>query len=481
MASRGIIFILGWLITFIGMAELAMVGMAFALGEGGYAAVFFESGLLTTFIGGGLVIALRNTGVDPDRREGLPLLFLALFFGGVFAALPLTSAGDGMTIGQAWFESLSMLTTTGLSMLPPPEEQARSILMWRAILAWLGGLWFMVVGVVMLAGLSIGGLQPGQAPVAHGEGETLMRRLRLTARLVLPLYGGVTFLGMMVLVLVGLHPFDAFVHALSAVSTSGISSINGSVPGFGVVPVEVVLTGLSLFGAINITLLLRATTTRLEVFKADMEWWIVGVIGLVVGGILFAESFYGGAPASWRAVWDGVFTGISFATTTGFGSALGMGPLGTFALIGTLVVGGSVASTAGGIHPSRLALLLKHGQTEMTRLIYPHGISSQQLGAARVPAEVMRAAVAFLAVYLATLAALSIGMAAGGLDLANAVIAAVSAMSSTGPALPMLSDGNLTGADLSSFGKLVYAIGMVAGRLDVLALLVIVLPSFWRR
>ncbi|MGB0921502.1 MAG: TrkH family potassium uptake protein [Alphaproteobacteria bacterium] len=481
MAFTGIFFILGWLILFVGIAQLAMVLLAFAFFEYTKAVIFLEAGLITVFVGGGMVIALRNMGVDPDRRDGLPLLFLSAVFVPLFAALPLTAALEGLTIGQAWFEAVSMLTTTGLSMLGPPEDQGHSILLWRAFLGWLGGMWWLVIGIVMLTGLSIGGLQPSMAPVAHGEGETLMRRMRVTARLVLPLYGGATLVGAMALAMAGLHPFDAVVHALSAVSTSGVSSLNGSVTGFGLWHVEMLVLLLCLFGAFNITLLLRAAAVRGKALRADIEWPVVLIVGLVAALILIAESRIDGTWEGWRGAVDALFVGVSFATTTGFGSDLVVGPLGLFILLGAMIVGGAVASTAGGIHPARIALLLKHGTAEIQRLIYPHRVTPQRLAKQRVEPQFMRAVVAFLALYLATLAALTLGLSIGGLDLADAGIGALSALTSTGPALPLLGPGGVNGDDLSSLAKLVYAVGMVAGRLDLFAFLVIFLPGFWRR
>lgn len=481
MAFPGIFFILGWLILMVGLGELAMVAIALLFSEPAKALIFLEAGIITVFVGGGLVIALRGMGVDPDRRDGLPLLLYAALFVPFFAALPLTAALDGLTVGQAWFEAVSLLTTTGLSMMGLPEDQAQSILFWRAVLGWLGGLWWLVIGIVVLTGLSIGGLQPSMAPVAHGEGETLMRRMRVTARLVLPIYGGATLVGIMALLLAGLHPFDAMVFAMSAVSTSGVSSINGSVPGFGLWHVEMIVMLLCLFGALNITLLLRASAVRFNAMKADVEWPIILIVALGASFVLWAEHWYMGGVEDSRAALDALFLGISFATTTGFGAASPAGFLGVFALLGVMAIGGAAASTAGGIHPARLLLLLKHGQAEILRLIYPHRVTTQRISDLRIEPGAMRAVVAFLALYLAMLAAIALGLSMGGLDLEDAAVGALSAMTSTGPALPLLSPSGVNGDDLSSLAKLVYAVGMVAGRLDLLAFLVIFLPGFWRR
>lgn len=481
MAFPGIFFILGWLILMIGIGQFLMVPIAYLFSEFDKAVIFLEAGIVTVFVGGGLVIALRSMGVDPDRRDGLPLLLYAALFVPLFAALPLTAALDGLTIGQAWFEAVSMLTTTGLSMMGLPEEQAQSILFWRALLGWLGGLWWLVIGIVVLTGLSIGGLQPSMAPIAHGEGETLMRRLRVTARLVLPLYGSATLIGIMALLLAGLHPFDAMVHAMSAVSTSGVSSLNGSVPGFGLWQVEMITMLLCLFGAFNVTLLLRASAVRLEAMKADVEWPIILIVALGVSFVLWAEHWYMGDVQDSRAALDAIFLGVSFVTTTGFGAESPAGPLGIFMLLVAMSIGGAVASTAGGIHPARLMLLLKHGQSEILRLVYPHRVMTQRISDLRVEPSVMRAVVAFLALYLAMMAAIALGLSMGGLDLEDAAVGALSAMTSTGPALPLLSPSGINGDDLSSLAKLVYAVGMVAGRLDLLAFLVIFMPGFWRR
>ncbi len=483
MAYRAIFHLFGLILVVLALAMLGMVPLCYLGGEPEQATRFLMPALLTGFTGGALVIALGGHDQPTSRRDGLLVVTLLFSIVPLFAALPLVGGGLGLSVLEAWFEALSALTTTGASILDPLETKPAAVLFWRALLGWIGGFAGIVMVIIVLSGLGLGGLAPTYVPVPHGEGENLVPRARQVARALWPIYIGLTVMGFFALMLTGMSGFEALVHAFGALSTSGLSTRSDGLESFGS-GARFVMAGLAFFGALNMTLYLRGVRKGARPFLRDPEVAILlslcVIASLLVTTALVTEKGMGFG----HAFELGVVNGFGFGTTSGYGVAEGLAAsLPVFVmliLIGVMTVGGGVASSAGGLKPMRLMMMIKITEREFGKLSHPHATIRLRYGSQRLPRAIKRSVIGFFILFILALSVLVCGFALSGVSLHDSVGVALSALTNTGPAAGLLTGGAHAAVELNGPARMLYAAGMVVGRMDILALLVFASPDYWR-
>jgi len=483
MAYRAIFHLFGLILLVLATAMLSMVPLCYLGGEPEQASRFLMPALLTGFTGGALAIALGGHDQATSRRDGILVVALLFTVVPLFAALPLVGGGLGLSVLEAWFEALSALTTTGASILDPLETKPAAVLFWRALLGWIGGFAGIVMMIIVLSGLGLGGLAPTFVPVPHGEGENLVPRARQVSRALWPIYVGLTVLGFFALMVSGMAGFDALVHAFGALSTSGLSTYSDGLGAFGT-PERLVMCVLAFLGALNMTLYLRSARHGVKPFLRDPEVVILlslcVLASLLVATALVTQKGMGLG----QALEIGLTNGFGFATTSGYGVAEGLAAqwpvFVSFVLIAVMTVGGGVASSASGLRPMRLMMMIKITEREFGKLSHPHATIRLRYGDQRLPQPLKRAVIGFVVLFVLTLSVLLCGFALAGVPLEHAVGVALSALSNTGPAAELLTGGEFAARDLNGFGRGLYATAMVVGRMDILALLVFASPDFWR-
>ncbi|EKE43576.1 potassium uptake transporter, transmembrane subunit, TrkH [Oceaniovalibus guishaninsula JLT2003] len=467
------------------------------------ARAFLYSGLLFCIIFAMLALAV---GARPSRhpiRAQLLSLAGALSLLPALLAVPLYEGAGNVRFVAAWFEMISCLTTTGASVFDGPRVLPETLHLWRGLVGWLGGLLMWVSAAAILAPLNLGGFEvvsTGQI----GVGDSLSRgsrpvdtsdRLTRQAARLIPIYGGLTLVLWIALVIAGLRPFDGAMIALSTMSTSGIVAANG--PGAaGLLPEAIVLIFL-VFAVSRLTFTDdgggRGAVGRL---LRDPEIRLAAAIVLAVPVVLFLRHWWGaldgraaGDPvAALRALWGALFTTLSFLTTTGFTSAAfdasrawsGLQTPG-LALMGLALVGGGVGTTAGGVKLLRIYALARHGQRELEKLVSPSSVGSSGTGGARQ----LRRLGAYLAWIFFMLFALSItlvmaALTLAGIDFEGAVVLTIAALSTTGPLAAAAPDTPILYSAMGDPARLILAVAMVLGRLETLALIALFNREFWR-
>ncbi|MDP8944033.1 MAG: TrkH family potassium uptake protein, partial [Actinomycetota bacterium] len=405
---------------------------------------------------------------------------LAWLAAAIAGAVPYLLTGALPRPVDAFFESMSGFTTTGASVFETRiDAQPQGLVLWRSLTQWLGGVGFVVL---VVAAAPTGGLSFQRVFSAEATGPTIERRtphIGDTAKLLWASYLGLTFLGFLALLLVGMGAFDAVNHVFAAVSTGGFSSRPQSVAAFGSLPVELVLIALMVLGATNFALyvgvLARSGPYRPQLAEVATLLAILAGATIVVATSLFWAA---NSPDFGSALRLAAFQVVSLGTATGFTTAdlSGWNHFALVLMLFLVFVGGCAGSTAGGLKVIRVALLAQIAWQELRRQVQPRRVAVLRLGG-RVFPETMRGEVlAFLLLYLLVFVVASAGMAGLGVDFQSALGTVAAALNTVGPSV-----GPTEYADVPEAGRLLLSATMLVGRLEVLTVLVLLVPALWRQ
>jgi len=384
---------------------------------------------------------------------------------------------------DAFFESMAGFTTTGASTIRVPEEVAPSLLLWRSIAQWTGGIGIVVLFVAVAPLVGFGATQLYTAEFASPVVERLTPRIRDTAKVLAYVYAALTLGGVAALLLVGMGPFDAVNLALSTVATGGFSTHSDSIAAFDSWAVELFLiAGMVLSGA-SFALYFQASQGRLGRVLRNHE--LLAYLGLIAGGTavvtasLYAFDYQDSLVVAFR---QSLFQTVSLLTGTGFSTAnwQAWDPLSQSLLMIFMAIGGMAGSTSGGMKVIRAVLLVRHGAQEIFRMIHPQAVTPLKLGDRVVPERMRTAFLGFFFVYVATLAAGTLLMALHGLQIGAAFGSVFACLNITGTALGPVGDPEFY-AGLPPSAKMILTGFMLLGRLELFTVLVLLTPAFWRR
>jgi trk system potassium uptake protein len=493
-------------VLLMGAVSLAMLVPAVHAGLSGAPAVartFFYGmiiGLALTVMVGMATRGYAPASVVRSQLTALVAAFLAL---PVLMALPFWMLAPGGTLTGAWFEMVSSFTTTGATLWDNPARLHPSLHLWRALVGWLGGALTWIAAISVLAPLNLGGFEvrrPGQAgagiraTVSGPRPSDPATRMMAHALQLLPVYAGLTAIIWAAQVIAGEGAFVALCHAMSVLSTSGISPIGGVQEGAGGIAVEAVLLIAMIFALSHLTYSRRADQRESLPWLRDPELGLGLVLILSVTALLFLRHFvlaYDDAAISadraLLALWGTLFTVTSFLTTTGFESQAWLGAadwsgMTTHGLLlaGLAIIGGGVATTAGGVKLLRVYALVRLGERELERLVQPSSVGGSGTEARRLRRQ--GAYIAWIAFTLFTLSVMGtmLLLALTGIDFERAMVLSVAAMSNTGPLAQIATESPISFAVISETGQVILALAMVLGRLEMLALIALFNPDFWR-
>ena len=443
----------------------------------------FAMGLAATlFAGVALWLPTRNLSRDLNIRDGFMVTALFWVVLGLFGAIPLWLVSDlGLTPIAAIFESISGLTTTGATVITGLDDLPQSLLFYRQLLQWLGGIGIIVLAVAVLLMLGIGGMQLYRAESAGpSKDRKLTPRITSTAKALFGIYLLLTVACAASYFAAGMSTFDAICHAFSTVAIGGFSTHDASLGHYEQNRVLLVSSVFMLLSAINFGLHFIALQRRnVRVYAEDSETaFFITVIAsatVVVCCLLLTTETLGLEDS----VIHGLFQTISIATTTGFTTQdFSVWPL--FLPILLLILsfmGGCVGSTGGGMKAMRILLIFRQGVRELRQLLHPNAVIPLKLDARRVQTEVISAVWSFFAVYMFCFVLIWLALLATNLDFISAFSAVVATMNNLGPGLGEVADHY---GVVSEAGKLVLCLAMLMGRLEVFTLLVLLTPAFWR-
>jgi trk system potassium uptake protein TrkH len=467
------------------------------------ARVFFYFSLLFLILFAMIAMAVSTRTIRRQGRSHLIALVGMYTLIPVMLAVPFHEAVRNTAFLNSYFEMVSSLTTTGATLFPP-DRLPDAVHLWRAQVGWMGGFFVWVTAVAVLAPLNLGGFEV-RVGAGIGEGATAAsqitrvadpsERLQRFAVRLFPIYGGLTLAVWVALIIAGERPLIAVSHAMSTLATSGISPVDGLQGGQAHLGGEAIIFLFLIFALSRLT---YASDERPEGWTSlwrDSELRLGLLIVAVVPVLLFLRHWIGTLELSEsqdpteaiRALWGGLFTVMSFLTTTGFESndwetARAWSGLETPGLIlmGLAIFGGGVATTAGGVKLMRVYALYKHGMREMEKLVHPNSIGGAGVIARRIRRQGAYLSWIFFMLFAVSISVTMAAFALAGLDFEEALVLAIAALTTTGPlvATAMPDPIDLLGAAPAAKG--IFITAMVLGRLETLAIIALLNPDFWR-
>lgn len=496
------------LVILMGISAILMylpAAHALALGQHAVGRPFFYGGTILLALTAMIGIASANHAPRNGAHSHLLALLGAYIVLPLMLALPFNEVVTDTSFLNAWFEMLSSFTTTGATLYDMPGRLPPSLHLWRALVGWLGGFFVLVSAVAVLAPMNLGGVEviSGQTPGrgASGAGQTTRiadpseRIIRSTLQL-LPAYSALTIALWGLLLMSGERGLVALSHAMATLSTSGISpagGLAGSQTGF---VGEALIFLFLIFAVTRRTLPGAPFLDRNTPLQADPEIRMALFFMISVTAVLFLRHWFGAIenaegkdiPAFFRALWGTVFTTLSFLTTTGFVSAdwassrvwSGMNTPGLI-LLGLAIIGGGVATTAGGVKLLRVYALFRHGERELERLVHPSSIGGAGTTARRMRREGAYVAWIFFMLFAISICIVTAALTLAGIEFEPALVLTIAALTTTGPLAGFATETPILYADLGAAAKMVLGFAMVLGRMETLALLALLAPDNWRR
>lgn len=471
--------ILGRLLTAYGLVMLIPLGVAVYCKESALWAFLFAIGITVA-----LGILMRLHGKIQGKmgvREGFAAVAGAWILASLFGALPYVLSGDIPSYIDAVFETASGLTTTGASVLTDLENFPRSILLWRSLTHWLGGMGIIVLFIVLLPNIGIGAVHLFNAEVPGPISEKVLPKIKDTALVLWSIYAGFTLLEIILLCLAGMTFYDSVNHAFATMATGGFSTRTASVAAFDSAAIELIIVFFMIIAGANFNIFIFALRQRsLKVFK-DTEFkyyiFIVVLAFLAVTGSLVFQQGTGLLPAMRQSI----FQVVSIMTTTGFATAdfdqwPGLAKLILFFL---MFVGGSAGSTAGGIKVARLILLVKMGWAQLKQVIHPRLVVNIVVQDKVIDPYVLATVGRFFFLFVFIFVCASLLLSATGLEPFDAMGAVIATLGNVGPGFGVVGP-MVNYAPITPFGKVTLTLCMLLGRLELFTLLVLLQPEFWK-
>ena len=487
MHVRAVCFVLGVLLVCIGASFILPVGVSLWFEDGAAAPLLFS---MAGICAAGLILSLPNRpsrDVGMSARQGFAvvgLCWLAASFAGVF---PYMLAGE-MGLTDAVFEAASGFTTTGATILTDIEALPRGLLMWRSLTHWLGGLGIIVLTLVVLPLLGVGGMQLYRAEASGPHPGKLTPRMRDTALALWKIYLLLTALETALLMAAGMDWFDALNHAFSTLATGGFSTRNASIAAYPGAAIQWIIIVFMFLAGMRFSL-------HYAFLKGDLRAYGGSTENLAYAGMLLICTVIVSALLALRGTFPlesladmerivraSAFQLVSLCTTTGFVSEnyIGWPSLALGILLLLTLVGGCTGSTAGGLKFMRAVVLVRAAYGELFRLLHPRSVRSIKLRSGPVPPEVLSGIVNFFILYVLVTLAGTFALAAQEIDLGTAFTASLTCISNVGPGLGKVGPVDNFGW-LPAFSKWVLSLVMLLGRLEFYALLILIVPEFWKK
>ena len=441
----------------------------------------FVISIAATGAAGGILLLFKPRTSAISSRDGYAAVGLAWIFMGLFGALPFVISGDIPDYVDAVFETISGLTTTGSSILPNVEALSRGGLFWRSFTHWIGG---MGVLVLIMAVLPTGDEHSMHIMRAEVPGPTvgkLVPRARETARILYFIYGALTIIETVLLMLGGMSFYDALLHAFATAGTGGFSTRAASVAAFNSLYIEMVIAFFLVLFGINFNLYYFVIIGQVkEALKSEELHCYFALIAAATLSIAAGISkMYGGFGTALRHAF---FNTMSIVSTAGFGTVdFVLWPeYAQYILVLLMFIGGCAGSTGGGLKLSRVMLLVKTAGADVVQMLHPREVRRVQMDGKRVDAATTKAVYSFFFLYVLIIVVTGLLISVDGYDFTVNFTAALSSMSNIGPGLSIIGpSGNF--AIFSTFSKIVLTIVMLLGRLEIYPLVILASPTLWRR
>ena len=478
--NKTVFFIIGVLLVIMGFAMLVPYAVQLIYNENSHS--FIASAFTTIFFG--ILFILAN--IEKEFKLNLQQTFLfsalAWFMVAVFGSIPFILSSVPMSFSEAFFESMSGITTTGSTVISDLDGSPKSILLWRALMQWLGGIGIVVMAITILPLLKVGGMQLFKMEGPDSTEKILPRTIEVATILILT-YLVLTVTCGVFYWLLGMSFFDSIAHSMTTIATGGFSTHNESIGFFNNPNIEIVASIFIILGSIPFIAYLKFLKGNKSIFFQDFQ--IRGLIYLIFLSIIimFLYLFLNNEEISFfDKLRISSFNVISILSGTGYVTD-DFSLWGKFSLIFFLFlmfVGGCAGSTACGIKIFRLQMLLSYLSNQIKRLIYPNSIIIFKYNNQKISDQFINSVIIFIFSFLLIFLIIALLLSISGLDFITSVSGAASAISNVGPGLGDVIGPNGNYKSIPDLSKWILSFGMLLGRLELFAVLVLFFPSFWR-
>ena len=478
--NKTVFFLIGILLIVLGVSMLGPYALQVILDEGSHS--FISASFVTIFIGVLFILANLEKEFKLNLRQTFLFSSLAWVMVALFGSLPFVLSTQDFTFSEAFFESMSGITTTGATIISDLDSSPKSILLWRAIMQWLGGIGIVVMAITILPLLKVGGMQLFKMEGPDSTEKILPRTIEAAA-IIISTYIILTFLCGFFYWVFGMTMFDSVSHAMTTIATGGFSTHNDSIGFFKNPNIEIVASIFIILGSIPFISYLKFAQGNRKVFFNDVQ--IKGLIYLLVISItvmFFYLMFISYESSLLDKMRVSSFNVISILSGTGYVTD-DFGLWGKFSLVFFLLlmfIGGCAGSTACGIKIFRLQMLLIFLKNQIQKLISPNSVIITKYNNQKISDNFINSVIIFIFTFLFIFLIMAMLLSISGLDFITSISGAASSISNVGPGLGDIIGPNGNYQAIPDISKWILSIGMLLGRLELFAVLVLFFPSFWR-
>jgi len=478
--NKTVFFLIGILLIVLGTSMLAPYSIQVMYDENSHS--FISSSFVTIFIGILFILANLEKEFKLNLRQTFLFSTLAWLMVAVFGSLPFLLSTNEFTISEAFFESMSGITTTGATIISDLDNSPKSILLWRAIMQWLGGIGIVVMAITILPLLKVGGMQLFKMEGPDTTEKILPRTIEVAA-IIISTYVALTFFCGFFYWIFGMSIFDSVCHAMTTIATGGFSTHNDSIGFFKNSNIEIIASIFIILGSIPFISYLKFSQGNRKIFFTDVQ--IKGLIYLLAISItvMFIYLLFINFESSLiDKIRISSFNVISILSGTGYVTD-DFGLWGKFSLIFFLFlmfIGGCAGSTACGIKIFRLQMLLIFLKDQIKKLIYPNSVIITKYNNQKISDDFIKSVIIFIFTFLFIFLIIAMLLSISGLDFITSISGAASSISNVGPGLGDMIGPNGNYKAIPDLSKWILSAGMLLGRLELFAVLVLFFPSFWR-
>ena len=449
---------------------------------------FFYNEIDSSFLGASIVTIIFGTlfflsNLDHDKKLNLQQAFLLTSLSwlsiAIFGSLPFIFSNIEFSLTNAFFESMSGITTTGSTIISNLENMPKGILFWRAILQWLGGIGIIVMAITLMPIMNVGGMQLFKISNSDSSEKILPKSKEIALRLIY-IYSVLTALCAFSYKILGMSLFDSITHSMTTIATGGFSNYNDSIGFFNSVSIEISAMIFIILGSLPFISYIKFLNGNKKIFFSDIQ--IKTFLKIIFASIIILSIyliFNSSAQISLRSIF---FNVISILTGTGYVNSQfdNWGGFPLILFLGLMFIGGCAGSTTCGIKIFRIQILYSFFTNQLKKIIYPKGIFILKYNHNAVDNKFVASIISFIYMYLVIFFIITALLSLTGLDFITSISGAATSISNVGPGLGSVIGPNGNFSSLPDVSKWILTLGMILGRLELFAILVLFLPSFWR-
>jgi len=474
---KTVFFTLGILQIILGVFMIIPIIFQFIYSE--IDSSFFGASLVTIIFG--ILFFLSN--LDHDKKLTLQQSFLLTALSwlsiAIFGSLPFIFSDLNFSFTNAFFESMSGITTTGSTIISNLDEMPKSILLWRAILQWLGGIGIIIMAITLMPIMNVGGMQLFKISNNDSSEKILPKSKEIALRLIY-IYVSLTFFCGLTYKFFGMSFFDSLTHSMTTIATGGFSNYNESIGFFNSISIEISAMIFIILGSLPFIAYIKFLSGNKKILINDVQ--IRTFFKIIISSVIILSIYLmisGAAELSFRSIF---FNIISILTGTGYVNAE-FDNWGSFTLIlflGLMFIGGCAGSTTCGVKIFRIQILYLFVTNQLKKIIYPKGVFVLKYDQNPIDNKFISSIISFIYLYLVIFFILTALLSLTGLDFVTSISGAATSISNVGPGLGSIIGPNGDFSILPDVSKWILTLGMILGRLELFAILVLFLPSFWR-